>query len=433
MKGARATSGAMEATQATTGDMPVRLATPLTIDRAVSPIRSRDGIHVEAVESVQELERLRSPWQALAEAAVEPNVFYEPEQLLPALRAFGEGRDSVFLFVFYSDDQRTRVPIGFFPLERRKSFRGFPANLLTAWQHPHAFLNTPLLDARFAREAWQAACTWARTDPRGGSLLEFPILLGEGPSYRALIDAVHRESWITYTADHFTRAALHPKTKDGDAHLEAALSTGKRKELRRQRRRLSDQGNLETRTLERDGDLEQWIELFLKLEAAGWKGEACSALLRDEAEASYFRSVCRALFARDRLNMLGLFLGETPIAMKCNFRSGDGSFAIKIAYDEAYAKFSPGVLLEIENVLDAHRRPGLCWMDSCAAPQHPMIDWLWTDRRSIQHILISPGSRRGNLLLALFGLLRAIKRSFSRTPNLGASHDDHDESDQAQR
>ena len=60
-----------------------------------------------------------------------------------------------------------------------------------------------------------------------------------------------------------------------------------------------------------------------------------------------------------------------------NLRSGEGVFSFKTAFDEAFSRFSPGVLLQIENyaLLD---RPGLAWADSCAAPDHPMIDSLWT-------------------------------------------------------
>jgi hypothetical protein len=67
----------------------------------------------------------------------------------------------------------------------------------------------------------------------------------------------------------------------------------------------------------------------------------------------------------------------------------------KTAYDESYARFSPGLLLQIEN-LDMLERPGLDWMDSCAAENHPMIDNLWTERRDIVRVTVRlAGLRRG--------------------------------------
>jgi hypothetical protein len=49
---------------------------------------------------------------------------------------------------------------------------------------------------------------------------------------------------------------------------------------------------------------------------------------------------------------------------------------------EAFARFSPGVLLQVENLrlLD---NPSVAWMDSCAAENHSMIDSLWSGRRHI--------------------------------------------------
>jgi hypothetical protein len=36
-------------------------------------------------------------------------------------------------------------------------------------------------------------------------------------------------------------------------------------------------------------------------------------------------------------------------------------------------------------------RPDISWCDSCAAPDHPMIDSLWTERRPIGRISVAIG------------------------------------------
>ena len=109
--------------------------------------------------------------------------------------------------------------------------------------------------------------------------------------------------------------------------------------------------------------------------------------------------------------MLGLFLDGRPIALKCNFLSGPGGFTFKIAYDESLAKFSPGVLLELDNLEDVHRRPEIRWMDSCAMPGHFMIGRLWRERRTLQTLWISTSRWLGNPLLGAAPLLRAASRT----------------------
>ena len=88
--------------------------------------------------------------------------------------------------------------------------------------------------------------------------------------------------------------------------------------------------------------------------------------------------------------MLAIELDGVPIAMKCNFLAGEGAFAFKIAYNERCSRYSPGVLLELFNMSNlAERSPETRWMDSCASPQHFMIDRLWTGRRTLVDSLMA--------------------------------------------
>jgi CelD/BcsL family acetyltransferase involved in cellulose biosynthesis len=82
--------------------------------------------------------------------------------------------------------------------------------------------------------------------------------------------------------------------------------------------------------------------------------------------------------------------------MKCNFVSGGVVSCFKIAYDEAFARFSPGVQMELANVAAFHDRPELASMDSCADPDNQMINRLWPDRRPIA-TLLAPARGPGGL------------------------------------
>lgn len=371
---------------------------------------------IEVVERPADLERYLAPWQELAEHALEPNVFYEPWQLRPALSNFGAEHRSVFVFVFRRTQQPKAQPfaIGFFPWQRRNRFRGWPVNMLSAWRHLMALLSTPLLHAEFAHEAWSAMIAWAGARSSAVSLLEFPLLAAEGPVHQALVDVVYELGCLTYEAEKFNRAFLVCRDDDGLGYQRRGIASGILKELRRQRNRLGETGRLELRSLAQDGDVSVWIDQFEMLEAGGWKGKRATALRSIEKHSTYFRSICVEAFTRRRLHMLGHFLDDKPVAMKCNFLAGDGAFALKIAFDERYAKYSPGAQLELDNIVDVHRRSEVSWMDSCAAPSHPMIDRIWSERRTITHLLLAPGGWKGASLLALFPCLRAIKRMLKR-------------------
>jgi CelD/BcsL family acetyltransferase involved in cellulose biosynthesis len=98
-----------------------------------------------------------------------------------------------------------------------------------------------------------------------------------------------------------------------------------------------------------------------------------------------------------------------PLALRLSITGGRGAFAFKIAYDETHARFSPGILLEIENIRSLHARPDIEWMDSCAAPVH-FINRLWLERRTIQSVLVSTGGRLGELIVRLMPHIRRLNR-----------------------
>ncbi|MCI0685080.1 MAG: GNAT family N-acetyltransferase [Gemmataceae bacterium] len=354
----------------------------------------------------------RESWESLAAQALEPNCFYEPWMLLPAVRRLAGDVKLEFILV-YREDRGGRELCGFFPFERRRCFRRIPVRVLSLWKHRHAVLCLPLLHREHAADALQACLRWTGTDRHGGSLVDMPYVPGEGRFAQVLVDVINQLGCMTFPVESFTRALLRPAA-NAESYIQAALAPKHRRELQRLRRRLGDLGKLEVRSLEPGDDPRPWIEQFLQLEARGWKGAEQTALACTDNERGYFADIVTAAHARGQLMMLGLFVNGAAVALKCNFRAGDGAFALKIAFDERYDKFSPGVQLELDNIALAHRLSGLAWMDSCAIANHSMINRLWTERRTIQHILLSTGRWPGELLLGLLPLARALKRCGQR-------------------
>ena len=121
-----------------------------------------------------------------------------------------------------------------------------------------------------------------------------------------------------------------------------------------------------------------------------------------------------------RLLLMALRLDGKAIALKHNLLAGDGSFAFKITFDESFARYSPGVLLELENIERLHRLPGLRWMDSCAAPNRFMINHLWPARRQMQTIFFATGGVLPSLALALVPLFQSLRARLHRSKRRAA-------------
>ena len=111
---------------------------------------------------------------------------------------------------------------------------------------------------------------------------------------------------------------------------------------------------------------------------------------------------------------LALKIMSKPIAMKLDFLAPPGGYTFKIAFNESYSKYSPGALLELQNIRRLHDRPNIRWMDSLAVAEHSLANRVWLDREAV--LTTISGSRRsiGEFVLANLPPLGLVKRWLSR-------------------
>lgn len=336
-------------------------------------------------------------WDRLAREAAEPNPFFESWYLLPSLRHLPHTGGVVVLR--FEQDGRLA---GLLPVVRAARYYGWPAPQLSSWTHANCFCGVPLVARGCGDTFWQAVLSWADTHAAAALFLHLRGIPLDGPVHAALESVLAREGRGAEVV-HSQQRAMLASDLSPDGYLDASLSGKKRKELRRQARRLAEEGDLAVVRRTDATDLAGWCDQFLALEAAGWKGKAGSALACDGATERMFRESLEGAAQRQRLERLTLTLGSRPIAMLATFLAPPGAFSYKTAFDERYARFSPGVLLQQEN-LAVLERPEIAWSDSCASADHPMIDHFWRERRRIGSLSIAIGGR----------LRRAVFRQFVR-------------------
>ncbi len=173
---------------------------------------------------------------------------------------------------------------------------------------------------------------------------------------------------------------------------DGSFDTKRRKELKRLRNRLSEQGDLETLSVGKAADATPFIDAFLNLEAAGWKGERGTALAKDPQRADATRKALNALHEAGKLRFWSMTLNGQTIASLFAFIDGKKASLGKIAYDESLGKYSPGVLLIIDATEDFFRNGTITEVDSSAIPGHPMIDRMWRDRIAMADVLVAPAN-----------------------------------------
>jgi hypothetical protein len=364
-------------------------------------------LSVVVVRQAADLPEHLVAWQSLAENAIEPNVFYEPWMLLPAIESFGNDADFYFVFIYAPDPLRPfgqKILCGFFPLELCHRYKKFPVPTFSLWKHLHAFLCTPLIRAEFAQDAIAAFFDWLESADSPGKLMAFRSIAGDGLFHHVLVDELNKRRRLSFISESYNRAFFKPHTTE--PAIVEGMSGRHKKELRRKQNRLAEQGRLEYVALEAGDDLDTWVQEFVHLELSGWKGREGSAFASQALNRTFFEAAIKDAFLNGQLMMLALRLDGKAIAMKCNLLSGRGSFAFKIAFDECYSQFSPGVLLEMENINRLRAMFETEWMDSCAASEHFMINRLWTSRRNIETMLVSTAKPLADLLVSALPLFR---------------------------
>jgi CelD/BcsL family acetyltransferase involved in cellulose biosynthesis len=343
-------------------------------------------------------------WDALAARAGTPNPFFEPWYLLPGLARFDPQERIRIAALMHADGPEALVP-----LQRARRYGRHPLPHLAVWLHANAFLGAPLVAAGAEERFWEALLDWADRHAGIAAFFHAAALPLETALTEALMTVGARQSRQVVLVHREERAMLASPMGPA-AYLEQALPGKKRKELRRQQARLAEQGALAVvRRPDADG-IAAWIEHFLALEARGWKGSAGSALASAAETAGLFRESMTAAARRGSLERLSFELDGQPIAMLATLLAPPWAFSYKTAFDERFARYSPGVLLQLEN-LALLEQPGIRWTDSCAAPDHPMIDSLWRERRVIGRFSIAIG---GTARRALFRRIASIE--LSRNP-----------------
>jgi len=216
----------------------------------------------------------------------------------------------------------------------------------------------------------------AKLRPGAAALLVRDLPL-DGPVAQ-LLRAVAGDAQRTY--DGYERACLAPDC--GPARPKAE------KEMRRLIRRAEERGRARFSIVDRPQDIRDATEQFLALEARGWKGRAGTALVQASGRALFARSMAASMAQSDAVAIAMLTIGPDLAAAGVVLRAGQHAFYWKTAFDENLAVLSPGRVLSHHLGAWLLANGGTTLVDSCAISNHPMIDRIWTGRRTIGDLLV---------------------------------------------
>jgi CelD/BcsL family acetyltransferase involved in cellulose biosynthesis len=335
------------------------------------------------------LRDIEAAWRELAARAAEPNVFYDPAFALAAAPVFGRNVEAILV---WSADVPRRL-VGLFPFEVAARRYGVRLRLMVGWTHPFAPLGTPLVDRDGCADVVAAFLDHVASEAALSKHLLLPFLNEEGPVAHALRSALSRNGSVCAAFDRHQRALLKPGTARAN-YLARAISNKRRKEMRRQRHRLAEIGPVSFASATAPSDVAAALQDYFALEAAGWKGRARTAIAQHPDIRRFVETAIAALATSGQIRVARLCCEARPIACALTLTSQHGAWGWKIAYDERFAGGSPGVQIYLDLTETLLADEAIAFADSCATPDHPMIDHIWRERLPMGDWLIglAPGT-----------------------------------------
>ena len=174
----------------------------------------------------------------------------------------------------------------------------------------------------------------------------------------------------------------------------------RRNAARLARRAEREHGPLRLRSFGSDESVLRGFDLFLTLEASGWKGDwtTLSALAYRRADRTFYEGVLTDFAAHGAARVDVLFAGMSPVSAQLAVRSGEAWHLLKIGYDEAFRRVGPGAVLFNLFLEEVAADPSVRRVHLGTAPE-------WSDRWHLDEVqrvdlqLFCP-TRRGRRLLA---------------------------------
>lgn len=335
----------------------------------------------------------------LASKSIESNIFFEPGFLQSGIQRIDD--KGVMLVCLWEGNPGAQVLRFFMPVVATKA--GLPRHqILRSFTHHFAPLGTPLMHSDNAPEIAENLLRLLG-DPQLAipSTFAFDQQRLNGSTIQILIQAANSMGLQHNTVLSYQRAnlqAIDTSSIAPQAFIRQSLGKKRLKEYARLLRRLGETGEISFEIARTENNILDAIEGFLTLEACGWKGRGGTALYSLKQIAAFSRQAVSALARNSQCEIHSMKSGKKIIASLICFKTKGQYFTWKIAFDEDYDSYSPGVQVMLKASQYWLGKKNFVSADSLASANHSMIDHLWRERLELGTLLIETGkSKTGQL------------------------------------
>ncbi len=388
-------------------------------DAAFAPATA--PVVVEEIGERSALSSLRGDWERIAAAMRDAGgtrgPFLAPEWLGIFAAALCNEHDGARLGDFrLLVAHRAGALVAALPLvvERRR-LAGVPARLLRSLSDDHSQRFDLLLDPAHADDAARALVAHlARA--RDWDAVELQTVLDDGAAAHKLVDAARAAglptgAWASMVSPYLPLPAT-------TAALDAQLGSKFRGNLRRRAKKLAaDVGPITLERIDGSGmsavELDAALDEGFALEAAGWKGDAGTAIACDDKLRARYKALAHAFAARGQLACYFLRAGGRRVAFHFALSDRDAYYFFKPGFDASLASYGLGHLTVDAVARDLIAR-GVGELDFLGDDMPWKRDWTDRARAHSFRYIFAPTARGRALAAWKLTLAPAARRLWSR-------------------
>lgn len=369
-------------------------------------------LSVEEISDEASFAALEKEWNTFLVRSSMNAPFLRHEWFRTWWKAFGDGR-KMAVFIAKTESGRWAAAA---PLMEEKGVRaGIPCRILTSMSNDHSCRFDFLLSNDPQDTPGDAVAAIAEAIARrrpGIDLIELQDILSDSPTVAAFRRLAARNG---------QEVGLRPSLLTPYIPVEGkwpvyfdAVSGHLKRNLRRRRRQLEEQGKVSIEqwtgdTLSEGDRLADRLREGFEIEAMAWKGSAGTAIRENEVWGEFYRQLAQTAAERGWLRLYFLRVNDRPIAFYYTLLYDRKLYYLKLGYDPAYARYSPGILLHQE-ILESLFQEKVTELDFLGPMMEWKREWAKGERAHVWFYFFQKGLRPRLIRSIKFGLFPCLKR-----------------------
>jgi CelD/BcsL family acetyltransferase involved in cellulose biosynthesis len=296
---------------------------------------------IEVINTTARFESLKDEWTDLSSAIEGASFFVTYYYIKTAWDHFSGTSDKLLILLLKENNQVVSIVPLRLSIENYWSIPARVIRFIGEWEGDRPGILTLIDENR----VWNEVFRFLNHDFKGWDSLN----LVEQPTYSPFFEII-RQSAIRHSIRTLKDSICFSSSLEGTwEDFFAARKSSVRRNWRNRNKRLQAHSALTSvEHFSEPDSIEEAIDRFVAIEKSSWKAEAEQGVSKDATHLDFNKALAIQLAKKGMILISFLKLGDQNIAGAILYKFKDTLYERHIAYDNAWKKYSPGIILKAE-------------------------------------------------------------------------------------